>query len=69
MQAERMIVKVQMPIVGDEALVYNADRSVWVQQEAGSLVHKMGRSLKRFFFADLVDGYLVVEEPAPWQEW
>lgn len=62
---EQVVVKIQMPIVGEEVLVYNKDRSL---QELVPITDKirdaMDGELKKYFLAELHDGppWLTLQE-------
>lgn len=71
----KVIVKVQMPLFTTEkeplALVYDAEARIPpTMVPVKDLAGLFGRGeVKKFFYAEVVDGVLKIGGPAPWQEW
>lgn len=70
----RFIVKVQLPVVTSDpqpkCLVYDQSRRIEREFPATRALRKtMGGSLKRYFYAHLMDGELPLEGRAPEQTW
>ena len=68
-----MIVKVQIAIAGHyQVLVYSQDESVLYQGPVTEEIEKlMNGKKKEFFHAHIndLDGTLILDKPASWQEW
>lgn len=71
-----MIVKVQIPLAGSdpqamsEAFVYNRDRSIEAMLPiTEELLVVMDGEYKAFFEAHMEGTNLLLDGPAPWQEW
>ncbi|MCK5235979.1 MAG: hypothetical protein KAR06_03255 [Deltaproteobacteria bacterium] len=68
-----MIVKIQFPLNagGDEALIYDESREKVFEQIGLSfyLEGLMDGKVKKFFYAEIIEGHLNILEEAPWQEW
>ena len=72
----RFVVKVQLPLFGPWAagvLAYNEDRTIeWIETlpDRVTEIRKLVKGKpKTFWFATIQDGFVVLGEPAPWQEW
>lgn len=71
----KFIVKVQASLFASDGsstiLVYNKDRSVMQEFPANkALIDDIGGEMKAFYYAHKTkDGYLALDEKAPWQKW
>ncbi len=72
---KKEIIKVQISLHTSEdypqILAYNESQSIMWQGDVTKAVKKvMGKSHKKFFYGWLDDKkQLVIDDPAPWQEW
>jgi len=71
-----MIVKVQIPLAGSdaqamgEALIYNEGRTIEALLPiTDDLLEAMDGEPKAFFYAHMEGTNLLLDGPAPWQEW
>lgn len=73
-----MIIKVQLSVnnnikghkIGSRMLVYNEDRSFYLETETPEdVANLMDGRLKAFFYAKVEGSEIVIEKEAPHQEW
>jgi len=65
-----MIVKIQLPIMGDEALIYDEERSFAAQTSNPDVFKAMdGLGIKAYFQADIEDGLLVIGDQVKDRNW
>lgn len=72
--AVRTVIKIQIPVFSSEgnegpALVYNRDKTVYLEMEPYHVRKKMGKSLKKYFYADVVQDSMTIMGEAPMQDW
>jgi hypothetical protein len=73
MAQKQMIVKVQVSVAGtrgSRTLIYNESRDVQYEQETNDdvLLIMAGRP-KAFFYAEVKDKKIHINNEAPWQDW
>lgn len=71
---DRYIIKVQASIMTShslqQVLIYNRDHKIFHQTEMNKNLRKlMGKELKKFFYARVINKQIVIDEEAPWQPW